>query len=132
MSKRLKTNYPGVFYRKAERIGTNGIEKIYYVLYKKDGKLYEEKAGRQYVDAMTPARASLIRSELIEGKRLSRKEKRKQEHTRKEAEAGKWTIQKLWDAYSKGRTIGKSLSTDKGRYEKYLKTLFGDKEPKDD
>lgn len=130
MSKRNSTKYPGIFFREAKRIGGAGTEKVYYVVYKKNGKHHEEKAGRQFADAMTPAKAANIRSGLIEGKRLCRKEKKALEQTRKEAEAGKWTIQKLWDSYNKGRTIGKSLSTDKSRYEKYLKTLLGDKEPK--
>ena len=130
MGKRFKTNYPGVFYRLSERIGGGGTEKVYYVLYKKNGKLHEEKAGRQYIDDMTPARASHVRSRLIEGKRLSRKEKKALEQARKDAEAGKWTIEKLWDEYSNGRETGKSLSSDKSRYEKYLKTPFGNKEPK--
>jgi integrase len=129
MGKRFKTNYPGVFYRLSERIGGAGTEKIYYVLYKKNGKLHEEKAGRQYIDDMTPARASHVRSRLIEGKRLPRKEKKALEQARKDVEAGKWTIQKLWDAYNKGRAIGKSLSIDKSRYEKYLKVPFGSTEP---
>jgi len=131
MGKRIRTNYPGVFYRLSERIGGAGTEKVYYVLYKKNGKLHEEKAGRQYLDDMTPARASHVRSRLLEGKRLSRKEKKILEKARKEAEAGAWTIQKLWDEYSNGRATGKSLSTDKSRYNKYLKTPFGDQEPKD-
>jgi len=112
MGKRIKTNYPGVFYRLSERIGGAGTEKVYYVLYKKNGKLHEEKAGRQYIDDMTPARASHVRSRLIEGKRLSRKEKKALEQARKDAEAGKWTIEKLWDEYSNGRAAGKSLSTE--------------------
>ncbi|MBW1820949.1 MAG: tyrosine-type recombinase/integrase [Deltaproteobacteria bacterium] len=129
MGKRFKTNYPGVFYRLSERIGGAGTEKIFYVLYKKDGKLHEEKAGRQYIDDMTPARASHVRSRLIEGKRLSRKEKKALEQARKATEADKWTVQRLWDEYCKGRTAGKSLSTDKSRFEKYLKVPFGNIEP---
>ena len=35
---------------------------------------------------------------------------------KKELESAKWIIQKLWDSYSEGRTIGKSLDTDKSRY----------------
>ncbi|HUV50123.1 MAG TPA: site-specific integrase [Anaerolineae bacterium] len=130
MSKRKKTTYPGVFFRESKRIGGKGSEKVFYVVYKKEGKLFEEKAGRQYADDMTPARAAHIRSELIEGKRLTRKAKRKQEHALKEAEADKLTIQRLFDEYIKGRTPGKSLKTDLGRYEKYLKAPFGDTEPK--
>lgn len=142
MSKRIKTDYPGVFYRLSERIGGKGSEKVFYVVYKKGRKVCEEKAGRQFVNDMTPARAAHIRSELIEGKRLTRKQKRQKKLDLKEAEkvaveeaalkeAGKWTIQRLFDEYIQGRASGKSLTTDKGRYDKYLKTPFGDTEPKD-
>lgn len=142
MAKRHKTKYPGIFFRNAKRIGGKGIEKIYYVVYKKDGKVHEEKAGREYADDMTPSRAGRIRAELIEDKRLTRKAKRQQELDLKEAEKAaveeaalkefdKWTVQRLFDAYIKGRVPGKSLTTDKGRYNKYLKTLFGNIEPKD-
>lgn len=130
MSKRIKTSYPGIFFRESKRIGGKGSEKVYYVVYKKDGKVYEEKAGRQYADDMTPARAAHIRSELVEGKRPTRKEKRQQDQAVKEAEATKWTIQRLFNAYVEGRAPGKSLKTDLGRYAKYLKASFGDIEPK--
>ncbi|MGD9083197.1 MAG: site-specific integrase, partial [Desulfobacterales bacterium] len=79
MGEREKTKYSGVFFRKAKRIGRKGTEKVYYVVYKKNGKVHEEKAGRQFADDMTPAKAAGIRAELIEGKRLTRKEKRKEE-----------------------------------------------------
>ena len=61
--KRYKTKYPGVFYREGQRIGGKGLEKIYYIVFKKDRKVIEEKAGRQYADDMTPARAAGIRAE---------------------------------------------------------------------
>ena len=41
--KRHKTTYPGVFYREAERIGGKGLEQVYYIVFKKGGKIYEEK-----------------------------------------------------------------------------------------
>jgi len=44
--KRFKTKYPGVFYREAERIGGPGKEKVFYVVFKRDGKTIEEKVGR--------------------------------------------------------------------------------------
>ncbi len=129
--KRHNTNYPGIFSREAKRIGGKGTEKVYYVVYKKNGKAHEEKAGRQYADDMTPARAAGIRAELIEGKRLTRKEKRKQEQAIKVAEAHKWTTDRLFDEYIKGRPNNKARATDKGRYNNYLKSVFGAKEPKD-
>ena len=57
-SPRHTTNYPGVFYRESKRIGGNGKERVYYIVFKKDGKRIEEKAGRQYANDMTPAKAA--------------------------------------------------------------------------
>lgn len=130
MSKRYKTDYPGVFYREAKRIGGKGTEKVYYVVFKKDGKVFEEKAGRQHADGMTPARAATIRGERIEGKRQSRKEIKAKEAALKAAEADKWTVSRLWDAYKENRPI-KGIVTDQNRYENYLKSNFGNQEPKD-
>lgn len=133
--KRVKTNYPGVFYREAERIGGKGLEKIYYIVFKKDGKVIEEKVGRHFVDDMTPARAAGIRAERIEGKRLSRKEIRDQrdaqEQAEKDADANRWTIDRLWKEYKLGTPGLKGLVTDENRYTKHIKPLFADKEPKD-
>jgi hypothetical protein len=131
MSKRIKTSYPGVFYREAKRVGGKGTEKVFYVVFKKNGKVHEEKAGRQYADDMTAARASGIRADLIEGKRLTRKAKRAKEQAKRDAESKKWTIDRLFEEYLKGRPDNKGLSIDKGRYNNYLKPAFGKKEPKD-
>ena len=75
----LETNQdeiPRCICRHARRIGSTGNEKVYYMIFKKDGKGIEEKAGRQYANHMTPARAAGIRAERIEVKRLSRKNHR--------------------------------------------------------
>jgi integrase len=131
MSKRIKTNYPGVYYREARRIGCNGIEKVFYIVFKKAGKVHEEKAGRQFADDMTPARAAGLRAERIENKRPSRKQLRQEAEARKLAIANRWTIDRLWDEYESQRPDSKSLRTDKNRYENHLKGRFGAKEPKD-
>jgi integrase len=130
MSKRIKTNYPGVFYREARRIGGRGKERVYYIVFKKNGKVHEEKVGRQYADAMTPAQAAQMRSGRIEGKRLSPKELREAQERRRRAEANKWTMDRLWDYYRRQRGDYASLRTDKSNY-KHLKRKFGDKEPKE-
>lgn len=122
--------YPGIYYRIAKRIGKSGNEKVYYVRYKVNGKTVEHKAGRQYKDDMTPAKASLKRSRFIEGLELPPVAKRKAIKAKKRAEQNKYTIKKLWDEYKKSRKPGKSFDTDKGRYENYLKSPFGNKEPK--
>jgi len=127
--KRIKTDYPGVYYRVGKRIGKSGNEKIFYVVFKKDGKLLEEKVGRQYADNMTAAKAAIFRSDRIEGRKKSRKEIRAEEQAKKQAEESKWTIQKLWEEYAKSKEDGKSLRIDKSRYNKYLKPFFELKEP---
>jgi integrase len=124
--KRVKTKYPGVFFREVHRIGGSGTEKVYYIVFKKDGKVFEEKVGRQYVDNMTPAKAAGIRAERIEGKRKSRKEIREALKAKKDV----WTITRLWESYKKNRTP-KGIVTDLNRFEKHIKSVLGKKEPKD-
>jgi len=130
MSKRIKTSYPGVYYREARRIGGKGTERVYYIVFKKNGKVYEEKAGRQYADDMTPARAAGYRAERIEGKRLSRKELREAEDAQKQAEANRWTFNRLWTEYKAGKPELKGIVTDENRFQNYIRPLLGDKEPR--
>ena len=122
--KRQATNYPGVFFREAERLGGRGLERVYYIVFKKSGKVIEEKVGRHYADDMTPARASRIRAERIEGKRPSRKE------IREAAAAIKWTVDRLWQEYLAHKPDTKGWRTDRYRYQKFLQAAFGAKEPK--
>ncbi len=131
MSARIKTDYPGVFFREIKRIGGKGTERVYYIVFKKHSKVYEEKVGRQYVDDMTVAKAARIRAERIEGKRLSRKEQREAQKAQKEAEANRWTINRLWEVYKAQKPDSKSLRTDENRYLNYIKENFGEKEPKE-
>ncbi|MBI4768388.1 MAG: site-specific integrase [Deltaproteobacteria bacterium] len=128
MSKRIKTVYPGVFFREAERIGGRGTERVYYIVFKKEGKVSEEKVGRQFADDMTPAKAARIRAERIENKRKSRKELREEEKARKEADLGKWTLCRIFDEYLKTRPDNKGKCTDQNRFDLYLSEL-GKKEP---
>lgn len=124
---RFKTSYAGVYYIMGE--GARGPERIYYIRYKRHGKLTEEPAGRQFQDDMTPAKASGIRAQRIDGKDLSNKEKRAKVRLAKEQEAGKWTIDRLWKAYKTGNPDLKGLKTDEYRYDKHLAEPFGKKEP---
>mgnify|MGYP003590195245 CR=1 FL=1 len=108
---RHKTQYPGVFYRLVERVGGKGFEKIYYAVWKEKGIVREAKIGSEYRDAMTPARASKIRGDFIEGERLTPVEKRAQ------ADAN-MDVAGLWEAYSKTMTKKRSrqsASVDFGR-----------------
>lgn len=129
--KRTKTKYPGVFYREAKRLGGPGLEKVYYIVFKKDGKVLEEKAGRQYANDMTPAKAARVRSDRIEGRRISPKEKREQEKALKKAKKNKWTTDRLYNEYKKQNPHLKGWKTYKSQYEKWLKPVFENKEPTD-
>lgn len=127
VQKRHKTKYPGVYYINGTSLREKR-ERIYYIYYRKNGKIITEKAGRQYQDDMTPARAAHIRSLRISGKELSNKERRQEEEELKQAQANRWTVSMLWEEYKKLNVI-KGLTTDNNRFQKYLKDPFGDKEP---
>ena len=87
--------------------------------------MIEEKAGRQYQDDMTPARAARLRAAKIDGKEPSRKEVReaKAAHT--------WTIDHLWHEYITPKPDTKGFQTDRYRFQKFLQAPFGKKEPQD-
>jgi integrase len=129
--KRHSTKYPGVYYIEGRAIGSNKMEKIYYIMYRKDGKQVHEKAGRQFADDMTPSKAAVKRGRRIEGKELTNLAKRVIEEAEKKAEAGKWTIDKLWTEYKSRRPGTRSLKVDDNRYQNHLKDRFGGKEPKE-
>jgi len=122
--KRFGTKYPGVFYREVIRTGGKGNEKVFYIIFKKNGTNQEEKVGRQHADNMTEAKAARIRGERIEGKRKSRKE------IRQEKAKEVWTIEKLWEKFEEEKKL-KSIKMDKSRFDLYLKPYVGMKEPKD-
>lgn len=130
MNKKIKTEYPGVFFRIVPRPGKPGkTEKSYYVTYKVDGKKIEEACGRQYRDNMTPAKAATYRGERIEGKRKSKREVRAAAEVEKKAKDAAWTINKLWDKYCETFSINKSLKNENLKYEKYIRNGLGKKEP---
>jgi integrase len=123
--KRFRTKYPGVFYREAERIGGSGKERVYYIVFKRDGKVIEEKVGRQYMDDMTEARAARIRAERIENRRPSRKEVRE---VKKQTPV---TINALWDGYRDATPTHKSRRKERSSWDKHIRPGVGKKEPKE-
>jgi len=92
MGGRIKTEFPGVFYRHARRAGKKGADRVYYLVFKKDGKVLEEKVGSQHMDEMTPKKAWEIRKQIVKGVRLPRQELKKQVITRKNAEKDLYII----------------------------------------
>jgi len=129
---RQKTKYPGVYFVEATRVlGSQKTERVYFIQYRKNGRLIEEKAGRQFKDNMTPAKAAGIRAQRIEGASPTNQERRLEILEQKKAEEDKWTIDRLWEEYRGQKPDNKAIRTDVNRYEKYLKPRFGDLEPQD-
>jgi len=124
---RIKTKYAGVYYVDTYEKGKR--ERIYYIRYRYQGKLYEEKAGFQHANDMTPSKASAMRENRSKGQELSNIARREQDKAAQLAKAGKCTLDKLWEEYEANRPDSKSINTDKGRFEKYLSPSFGTKEP---
>jgi integrase len=129
---RIKTSYPGVVFIEGRSVANPGKpERIYYIRYRKDGKAIEEKIGSQFVNDMTPAKAARIRAKRIQNDELSNEERREAERAAKEAEAGKWTIARIWAEYQKQKGDYRTLKTDTTNYNRYLEAPFGHKEPRD-
>uniref|UniRef100_I2PZB6 Site-specific recombinase XerD n=1 Tax=Desulfovibrio sp. U5L TaxID=596152 RepID=I2PZB6_9BACT len=126
---RIKTDYPGVYYVMGTAVATGKPERIFYIFYRKGGRQIEEKAGRQFQDNMTASKASRIRAERIEGNALSNQGRRDEAKAAKEAEEGRWTIAKLWEAYKAGKPGLKGIVTDENRYKNFIRPPFGGKAP---
>lgn len=121
MSKRIKTKYTGIYYRESRALSRSGVERIYYAVFKKDGKAIEEKIGRQYQDNMTPAKAARIRGQLLDGRRATRQEGREQ------AKRKKWTLDNLWQEYTAQNAKRPSYATEKSTYNKHVSPSLGGK-----
>lgn len=131
MPARVKTKYPGVYYREAQRIGSSGNEKVFYIVFKKDGKVIEEKVGRQFVDNMSEAKAARIRSDRIEGKQQSRKEIRETREALKRQENNRWTLNRLFSEFCDNKPFLRGLNFEKSRYNIHIHPVLGDKEPQE-
>jgi integrase len=130
--KRVKTKHIGVYFRNVARLGGQGLEKCFYITFKKDNRMQEEKAGRLYAERMTEGKAACIRAERIEGRRKSRREIREA----KKVEDSRWTIDRLWTAYresleSRPDKSRKGISVDGNRYDNFIKDRLGSKEPRE-
>lgn len=106
-------------------------ERHYYIKYRSpDGLQRFERAVLPGV-RMSPAKADQLRQDRMRGISLPNAERRKVERAAKEAEAGKWTFNRLWKAWQEDpENKGKrgTIKTDQ-RYRKHLKVPFGNREP---
>lgn len=127
---RHQTDKVGVFYilgkqraksktPSGETVPIEKTDKIYYIMYRLDGKKVEEKVGRES-ERMTVAKAAKIREQRINGVTLPNTERRRQRIEKAQAEAGRWTIGKLWEAYKENHPGLKGIVTDENRFKNYL------------
>ncbi len=109
---RRSTSYPGVylFILSQQSISSRKIK-----------KQIEEKVGWKYRDNMTPAKASQIRMQRLEGKEDSNKEKRIQTLLKPPKQ---WTISALWEELKRRNQIVQT-SIDEYRLAKHLDPVFG-------
>lgn len=111
------TKYQGVYF--IDGIGANGKpERIYYILYRRNGKKHEEKAGRQFKDDMTPARAAQIRYAKINGDRVPNTVKREM------ATDTPATIGDIWAEYRTAKAHTKRIRDAEYMYKKHLEPQF--------
>jgi len=129
--KRFKTSYPGVIFVMGNSIADGKAERIYRIRYRKEGKPIEENAGRQFQNNMTPAKAARLRARRIDGDQLSNTEKREKTAEQEEEQNGRWTFDRLWEAYKESNPNLKGIGTDHNRYQNHLQTFFGEKEPQE-
>ena len=119
--------YAGVFYVEVARPAGYGTEKVYYIRYRKQGKLIEEKAGGQYRDNMTAAKAASIRGVRMEGKELSNEEKRIAVRAAKTAEEARYSLNRLWSLFEEVKIGNRSLKDDRIRYNLHIASVLGSK-----
>jgi integrase len=129
-----KLNLPKAQFHPTGRAGVvylvagNG-ERRYYIRYRTpDGKQRFEKVSIPGV-RMTPAKADQIRGDRARGKELPNQERREAKKAEKEAEAGRWTFSRLFDAYLESRGEYPRRVTDDGNFRKHLLDEIGDKTP---
>ena len=119
---RNTTRYPGVYV-----VDLSSGDQTFFIRYKREGKLIEERAGRKK-QGMTGAKANKIRADRMSGKLETNAQKR----ARLLSQAGRLRINGLWKEYLriKGNHL-KGLRTDENRYKNYLSKPFGRKFPDD-
>lgn len=125
---RFKTRYPGVFQVASTSPATGKPDYLIYIRYLKDGKEIEEKVGRTSVDAMTAAKAALIRADRMQGRSLPNRVRREVEKAAKEAESQRWTIEKIWKSYDEAH-YDRACARGDASFFKHILPEIGHKEP---
>jgi len=119
------TRYNGVYF-----VDLANGDQTYFMRYKKDGKLIEERAGRKR-QGWTAAKANRLRTERLAGKSESNAEKRIKDKAEKDSLHSRWTFQKLFNEYLDSRHDLKGRANDERRFNSYLEKDFGNKSPEE-
>jgi len=122
---RNSTKHSGVFF-----VELASGDQTFFIRYKKDRKLIEERAGRKS-QGWTAAKANRLRTERLAGKSESNVEKRAREKIRKESAENRWTFQKIFDEYLTSRPDLKGRANDVRRFKRYLGKSFAHKTPEE-
>lgn len=96
-------------------------------LYRKNGKLIEEKVGGQFKDNMTPAKASSIRGLRIEGSIPTNNEKRERIRQEKLKEKSSYSFIRLFSLFEESERENRSLKDDRIRFSLHIAPLIGKK-----
>lgn len=119
--------YAGVYFIETPRPAGNGMEKVYYIRYRKHDKLIEEKVGGQYRDNMTAAKAASIRGLRMEGRDASNEEKRRAARAAKEEEEARYSFNRIWGTYEEAKGANRSFKDDRIRYNLHIAPEIGGK-----
>lgn len=116
---RIKTRYPGVYYTEGKSTTGKPIKR-YYVVFKREGKVYEEAAktliddGPDTRPAETPQEASSWRSRRIAEVTNAKDEGRLL-----------LTISQLWVRWSEGKKGTRGFPSTESRYKMHVGRFFG-------
>ena len=119
--------YAGVFFVQVSRATGYGTEKIYYIRYRKQGRLIEEKVGGQFRDSMTPSKAAAIRGIRIEGREATNAEQRAALRQAASDADKAWTLNRIWQLFEEEKRTNRSIGDDKIRYHRHIEPLLGGK-----
>lgn len=119
--------YAGVYFIEVPRAAGYGTEKVYYIRYRKQGKLIEEKVGGQYRDNMTAAKAASVRGVRMEGKEATNEEKRASVRAAKMAEESRYSFNKLWSLFEEAKSANRTVKDDRIRFNLHIAPTLGTK-----
>lgn len=101
-TKRKKVEkYAGIYYRDIPRLDGQGLERMYYVTYRRGGReapVIEEPVGRAS-EGWTPAKVNIERSRRIAGGEYGQSNKERREAAKAELQKKCQTLEHLWQNY---------------------------------